>query len=238
MDFQQCHGFFSSPFLSQVQRLRLLTPYLLMILWFSKPLRFRFLLFPLFWFRRSYGFLLWLVGLKLTLMVPRLAPLLLLLVEVFSGNVNHICIFSYSISLGNALFAEIMASFMAMEYALSRSCNDFWFESDSKLVIKAYTNFSLFRWKLRNRWDNRITNLKSSNFLATHMNIEGNKCADTLANLALTFRTYTIWIVIHSNVYKNFNRNYPALPNFRIFISWGFDLIPSFLYLFSFLLYG
>lgn len=60
---------------------------------------------------------------------------------------NHIGSFACFLGPGNAL-SELMEEIMAMEHTISNSWENFCLESDSMLVVKAFTTSSLVPWNL------------------------------------------------------------------------------------------
>jgi len=53
------------------------------------------------------------------------------------------------------------------------------------------------------------------NFHVSHIYREGNKCADTLANLGLTFASYWWFSQLPPNIRVDLESNKLGLPNFR-----------------------
>jgi ribonuclease HI len=77
---------------------------------------------------------------------------------------------------------------MAMEIASQHGWNYLWIESDSGMVINAFTNISVVPWNLRNRSHNCLS--LGLNIIRSHIYREGNKCADRLANHGRTLTNF------------------------------------------------
>ncbi|CAK8576871.1 unnamed protein product [Lathyrus sativus] len=129
---------------------------------------------------------------------------------------NHIESFACNLGPVNSLFAELMGAILAIEHALVRGWSNIWLESDSTLVVMAFSKPSVVPWKIRNRWDNCTATLGNCNFLASHIFREGNHCADKLANIGLNISNFTWWNDVHRDIESDFCRNRLGLSNFRI----------------------
>ena len=123
--------------------------------------------------------------------------------------------FGENAGIGNSLHAELSRAMRAIEIANSHQWFNLWLEADLELVIKAFKNVSLVRWKLRNRWLNCAQLISRMNFLATHIYREGNECADSLASLGFNVSHCTIWMNIPDSIRSYYVKNKLGLPNFR-----------------------
>jgi ribonuclease HI len=62
--------------------------------------------------------------------------------------------FDENISKKTAFFAKISGTIRAIEIAYHNHWHNLWLETDSVLVVKAFSNHSLISWSLRDRWMN------------------------------------------------------------------------------------
>ena len=90
-----------------------------------------------------------------------------------------------------------------------------WLETDSMLVSLAFKYSKIVPWSLQNRWSNCLHLLFSMNFHVSRIYKEGNKCADTLANLGLTLASYCWFSQPPPHIRINLESNKLGLPNFR-----------------------
>jgi ribonuclease HI len=123
--------------------------------------------------------------------------------------------FAENIGNKSAFFAELSGAIKAIEIAYENHWLNFWLETDSVLVVKAFSNLSLIPWSLRNRWMNCLLMTRSMNFFVSHVYREGNVCADVLANLGLGLLELTFWNTAPLHVCNSFARDKLGLPNFR-----------------------
>ncbi|XP_058783502.1 uncharacterized protein LOC131658194 [Vicia villosa] len=72
---------------------------------------------------------------------------------------DHLGSFCSNLGSANALFAELMGAILAMEIAIGNGWLNLWLESDSSLVVSAFSNSMVVPWKLRNRWDSCLFKL-------------------------------------------------------------------------------
>jgi ribonuclease HI len=123
--------------------------------------------------------------------------------------------FAEGLSYGNSLFAELCGAMRSIEFAQSKSWNNFWLETDSMLVVQAFKNSAIVPWQLRNRWINCQIIISNMNFLASHIYREGNSCADVLANIGLTLDTYVYYYSLPLHVRGDYVKNRLGWPSFR-----------------------
>jgi len=104
-------------------------------------------------------------------------------------NYEGECIGCFSQFLGNkdALHAELVAAMIAIEIAYHKGFRNIWLESDSQLVNLASKSNLVVPWCLKNRWQNCLFRLRSMRLIVSHIYREENTCADSLANLVLSF---------------------------------------------------
>ncbi|GAU15839.1 hypothetical protein TSUD_236550, partial [Trifolium subterraneum] len=117
---------------------------------------------------------------------------------------DHLGSFAFNIGEGNAFLAELTGAMLAIEIAASKNWVYLWLESDSRLVVLAFSKPSMVPWRIRNRWMNALLLTKSMRFMATHIYREGNHCADKLANIGLTVQTFTWWDDVHRALSMDF----------------------------------
>jgi ribonuclease HI len=72
--------------------------------------------------------------------------------------------FAENIGNKSAFFAELSGAIKAIEIAYENHWLNFWLETDSVLVVKAFSNLSLIPWSLRNRWMNCLLMTRSMIF--------------------------------------------------------------------------
>ncbi|XP_058775629.1 uncharacterized protein LOC131649906 [Vicia villosa] len=118
--------------------------------------------------------------------VPIHPPRPSLIKKFFGSSGDFIIGFSKNLGKHNAFFAELSGALRAIELAQLHHWNHLWLESDSSLVVKAFSNQAAIPWLLRNRWINCHVYTRHINFLITHVYREANSCADLLANEGLT----------------------------------------------------
>ena len=134
-------------------------------------------------------------------------------------NSESLCIgcFFQFLGLQNALYAELVASMLAIEIAYNNGFLNLWLESDSQLVILAFKSNTVVPWGLRNRWQNCMVRLKSMRFVVSHIYREGNACADRLANLGLSMSSLEVFWSDYTPdfIRGEYTRNRLGMPNFR-----------------------
>ncbi|GAU10474.1 hypothetical protein TSUD_423530 [Trifolium subterraneum] len=79
----------------------------------------------------------------------------------------------------------------AIELAHNRNWTNLWLESDSSLVVQAFSAASLVPWE------------------------EGNQCADKLANIGLGLDSFTFWNELPPQISSSFVDNRLGKPSFR-----------------------
>jgi hypothetical protein len=104
----------------------------------------------------------------------------------------------------------------AIELAYQFNWKNIWLETDSLLVVSAFSTRSVVvPWNLRIRWLNTLKLLNELNCIVTHIYREGNMVADLLACHGLSLLSFTHWLVAPSFIQKDLDRNHLGLPNFR-----------------------
>ncbi|GAU32780.1 hypothetical protein TSUD_152280 [Trifolium subterraneum] len=130
-------------------------------------------------------------------------------------HADFLCCFAENTGVSSAYFAELCGAMKAIEIAHDHNWNNLWLESDSTLVVMAFKNASLVPWRLRNRWNNCIQITASMNFMISHIFREGNKCADSLANLGLSLVQSQIWYHIPQAIFESFIVDKLGRANYR-----------------------
>jgi ribonuclease HI len=84
----------------------------------------------------------------------------------------------------------------AIEIAYQLNWKKLWLETDSSMVVAAFTNPSVpVTWNLRNMWNNVLNLLTNMNCIVTHIHREGNQVADILARHGLVIPSLSHWNV-------------------------------------------
>jgi ribonuclease HI len=132
-------------------------------------------------------------------------------------NSDALFLGAYAFNLGtsSSLNAELVGAMYAIETAVQKGWFNLWLETDSMLVLKAFSSVKVVPWHLRNRWDNCLLLSSRMNFFVTHIYREGNHCADKLANLGLSLQGYTWWSCIPPQLAVDYDRNRLGFPSFR-----------------------
>jgi ribonuclease HI len=138
---------------------------------------------------------------------------------IFRNSEANFCgAFAYNLGIQSSLYAEIMGAILAIELAHHKGWNSLWLETDSMLVLNAFKSTSTVPYSLRNRWNNCIFFLSRMNFFVSHIFREGNKCADTLANLGLSLppsSSHTWWSSLPAALFADFDCNRLGWPCYR-----------------------
>ena len=110
-----------------------------------------------------------------------------------------------------------MAAILAMEVALSKGFNYLRLETNSQLVYLALKSSYNVPWSLRNRWHNCLAFVRSIHFTFSHVYMEGNACADGMANLGLTLppNTFDWHTSIPNGIREEYIKNRLGLPSYR-----------------------
>lgn len=136
-------------------------------------------------------------------------------------------IFNYSSNnlIASSLFAEVFAAILVLESAKDKGRMNLWPKCDSALVIQAFHSPSIVPWRLHSRWENCLFFSKDIVLVVSHVYMEGNACADKLANHeALSRVNFQWWDSSPFFVRDEFFRNRNTLPM-------GFGLVPPFVLL-------
>ncbi|KAK2403171.1 hypothetical protein QL285_052632 [Trifolium repens] len=106
---------------------------------------------------------------------------------IFRNSEANFC-GAFAINLGtqSSFVAELMGAMLAIEIAHHNGWNSLWLETYSKLVLCAFKSSSSVPMVLRNRWNNCMLYISHMNFFVSHIFREGNKCADSMANIGLS----------------------------------------------------
>ncbi|GAU14007.1 hypothetical protein TSUD_168320 [Trifolium subterraneum] len=103
-------------------------------------------------------------------------------------NADSTFLGAYALNLGvsTSLNDELIGAMLAIETAASKGWSHIWLESNSMLVVLAFSSAKIVLWSLSNRWDNCLVLISTMNFYVSHIEREGNHCADKRANLGFT----------------------------------------------------
>jgi ribonuclease HI len=104
---------------------------------------------------------------------------------------------------------------LSIEIASSKGWSHLWLESDSMLVVQAFSSAKIVPWALRNRWDNCLLKISNMNFYVSHIYREGNHCADKMANLGLSLPVFSWWNQVPSVLLDDFGKNRFGMPYYR-----------------------
>lgn len=111
--------------------------------------------------------------------------------------------------------AEFIAAMTAIETAFDKNWRNLWLETDSKIVMMAFSSSFLVPWCIRNRWANCLFRTRQMNFIVSHIYREGNTCADLLAEIGLKINGFMWWDNIPDAIRQDLIRNKLGLPNYR-----------------------
>jgi ribonuclease HI len=104
----------------------------------------------------------------------------------------------------------------AIELASQFNWKNIWIETDSTLVVSAFTTRSdCVPWFLRNRCHNSLSLLTGLNCFITHIHREGNMFSDFLANHGLSLPSFTHWLDAPDFIKSCLEKNHLSVPNFR-----------------------
>jgi len=68
----------------------------------------------------------------------------------------HLGSFAVNVENGSALKAELVEEMLAIELASNMNWKKLWLETDSKLVVAAFSNFKVVPWQSRQRWNHSL----------------------------------------------------------------------------------
>lgn len=123
--------------------------------------------------------------------------------------------FATNLGQGSAIMAEFIAAMTAIETAFDKNWRNLWLETDSKIVMMAFSSSFLVPWCIRNRWANCLFRTRQMNFIVSHIYREGNTCADLLAEIGLKINGFMWWDNIPDAIRQDLIRNKLGLPNYR-----------------------
>jgi ribonuclease HI len=124
--------------------------------------------------------------------------------------------FAEPLALCSPFQAELCGAMRAIELAHQYKLKNIWLESDSLLVVSAFSNrFVQVSSNLRNRWKNTLILLNDMNCIVTHIHREGNTVADLLASHGLHLTSISHWSVAPDFLMDSLAKNHLGVPNFR-----------------------
>jgi ribonuclease HI len=125
--------------------------------------------------------------------------------------------FAEPIFFASSYLAELQGALRAIEVAHQMNWRNLWLETDSALVLLAFTNPDFHvSWSLRNRWLNALILIRQMNFIVSHVFREGNQVADSLANHCLALNSIMFWNVLPLFIKDSFDKNMYGFANYRI----------------------
>ncbi|KAK2364401.1 hypothetical protein QL285_089276 [Trifolium repens] len=132
-------------------------------------------------------------------------------------NSDFVFAFAEPLGVCSSYFAELSGALRAIEIAFERNWLNLWLESDSTLVVSAFTNpKKSVAWPLRNRWKNVLFMISQMNFIVTHTYREGNMVADLIANFGLSAPHLTSWESAPMFISDALEKNKLGMPCFRL----------------------
>jgi ribonuclease HI len=123
--------------------------------------------------------------------------------------------FAEKLSYQSSFIAELCGVMRAIEFAIEHDWLNLWVETDSRLVVLAFSSDATVPWVVRNRWQNCKLLTRRMNFIITHIYREGNDIADSLANLGTTTDNVSYFWVPPLCIINSLYRNRLGLPSFR-----------------------
>ncbi|KAG4988622.1 hypothetical protein JHK82_030960 [Glycine max] len=110
---------------------------------------------------------------------------------------------------------QTMVVVLAIERAIFYNWKHFWLETDSTLVLHAFSHPKSVHWSIYNRWMNCINHINHINFRISHIYREGNVCVAKLASFGAQSSGYTWWDSPPSFVVQQFLKYRQELPFYR-----------------------
>jgi ribonuclease HI len=120
-----------------------------------------------------------------------------------------------NIGISDAFQAELCGAMRAIEIAHQKNWLNLWLETDSKLVVLAFSNEAIIPWNLSNRWFNCKRLLSTMHFVISHIYREGNQCADSLANIGLSLHGLFVWETVPTCISSFVVKEKLGMPSFR-----------------------
>ncbi|XP_058757629.1 uncharacterized protein LOC131630904 [Vicia villosa] len=117
----------------------------------------------------------------------------------------------------NSELAELWVAMLAIEKAVSLGWRMFWIETNCLLVVKAFSDPALVPWKIRSRWRRCHDLSQSIDFMISHIYREANFCADYLANIGHSSRSFCWFRFVHPFIVKDYLLDRDGIPKFRLF---------------------
>ncbi|XP_058733948.1 uncharacterized protein LOC131605630 [Vicia villosa] len=117
---------------------------------------------------------------------------------------------------GNSELAELWATMIAIEKAVSLGWRKLWMETGCLLVVKAFTDPALVPRRIRSRWLRCHTFSQSIDFMISHIYREANFCVDYLANIGHNSRSFCWFNFVHPIVVKDYLLDKDDTPRLRL----------------------
>ncbi|XP_058781014.1 uncharacterized protein LOC131655124 [Vicia villosa] len=132
------------------------------------------------------------------------------------NQANHIISFCTFLGTGSPLFAEFMAAIIAIEKAKEMLWSKLWIETDSLIVVNAFSNPSLVPWTIKTRWLNCWKHTLEIDFRISHIFREANFCADILASIGLKSKSSSWFNYVHKDIFKDYLLDKAGTPRPRL----------------------
>jgi ribonuclease HI len=132
-----------------------------------------------------------------------------------NSNASFLGAFASNLGINTSLNSELIGAMLAIEIANSKGWTQLWLESDSMLVVHAFSSSKIVPWVLRNRWENCLLLISNMNFYVSHIYREGNHCADKLANLGLSLNVFSWWNHVPPLLLDDFGKNRFGMSYYR-----------------------
>jgi ribonuclease HI len=137
---------------------------------------------------------------------------------IFRNNFSDFLLcFAEPLGFDSSYHAELQGALRAIEVAHQMNWNKLWLETDSNLVVLAFTKPDIHvPWFLRNRWHNALILTRQMDFLVSHICREGNQVADVLANYGSSLSSIMFWQDLPLFIKNSFDKNKFGFANFRV----------------------
>nr|KYP66990.1 Putative ribonuclease H protein At1g65750 family [Cajanus cajan] len=132
------------------------------------------------------------------------------------SRANMVGCLAESVVAKSALEVEVLVVIQAVQIAQDHGWMSLWIETDSLLVIRAFSYPSLVPCFLYVQWLNMLFHVRQMRLRFSHIFREGNGCADSLAGFGLRHIGYHWWSSVPSCIMTAYSRDRGGLPHFRV----------------------
>lgn len=115
----------------------------------------------------------------------------------------------------DAFHAKLNAVMSTIRIAFDKGWHRLWLESDSSLVVEAFTSPEIVPWNIRIKWRNCLHIADSMELKVSHIFREGNFCVDRLASYGVSSKCYSWWDLVPRFIRADFFHNKWGLPMYR-----------------------